>query len=281
MAMFKRIAIIGTGLIGGSMGLGIKKKRLAEVVVGVTSRPKTLREAIQRGAIDRGTLDIKSAVNGANLIILAAPVNTILRVAAVVVKSAPKGAIIIDVGSTKSAIVRRIEKILPKDIYFVGTHPLAGLEKSGVLNAQSSLFKNSLCIITPTLKTNPLALRKVKSFWQKLGATTRLLSCREHDRIVALTSHLPHIVAFSLINAIPSAYLGFSASGLRDATRLAASDAEIWSDICLSNQKEILQAIGKFEKSLAHFKSLIARKSSPALQNTFLKTKIKRQKLTP
>jgi prephenate dehydrogenase len=273
--LFNKIAIIGTGLIGGSIALAIKKKGLADEVVGVSRHQKSLLLAKKKGAIDRGSqsLDI---IKGADLVILATPINTILNLAPAVSKLVGKDCLVTDVGSTKARISASLGKIFPA---FVGAHPLAGSEKRSIANAHPDLFKGSICLLTPAKNTDKAALKKIKSFWNKIGAETRLLSPDAHDKILCFTSHLPHIVAFSLIGIVPAQYLKFSSAGLKDTTRIAASDSELWAEIFLSNQKNALGAIDLFLQQLLRIKGAIKRKDKKQLNLILTKARKKRVSL--
>ena len=275
MILFRKVAIVGTGLIGGSLGLAIKKNKLADMIVGVSRRKESLEIAIKKGAIDQGSREF-NLIDGADLVILAMPVDAIVRLAPKIAPFIASDCIVMDVGSTKERIVRRLKDIFPN---FVGTHPLAGLEKRGVAFADAGLFKNSLCVITPTGKTNRKALGKIKALWGKLGVRITLLTPDMHDRVLSFVSHLAHIVSFSLINSVPEKHLKFAATGLKDTTRIAASDSELWAEIFLSNSGNLLKSINAFEKSLNGIKSAIRNKDKQKLILLLKQAKIKREKL--
>jgi prephenate dehydrogenase len=250
MRRFRKITIIGVGLIGGSIGLAVKRRKLAREVMGVFRRPSTLRRALRCKAIDRGTLDIADGVKDADLIIVASPVLTIPAIARKAMRHAKKGALITDVGSSKGWIVREIERfsVRPTDARFVGSHPMAGSEHAGVEFARSNLMEGAPCIVTKTARTDGGALKKTAAFWRSLGARVDVMKPEEHDRAVALVSHLPHIVAFGLAGAVPERHLKYGAEGFRDTTRVASSDPKLWADIFISNRREILRSGKAFEK---------------------------------
>jgi prephenate dehydrogenase len=275
MKLFNTVAIVGTGLIGGSIGLAIKKKKLAQRIVGISRHKKNLLRALQRGAIDKGSQTL-GIVKGADLVILATPVKTILNLAPSIFKIVGKDSIVIDVGSTKKEIVGALEKFFPK---FLGCHPLAGSEKRSIAYAQADIFKDSLCILTPTKKTNPKALNLVRIFWSNLGAKTVLLTPGAHDKILSFVSHLPHAVAFSLIDIIPKEYLRFASSGLKDTTRIASSDSELWADILLSNAKNIVKTITMLEHNLTRVSKAIRDKNRRQLIKILKQAKKKRDSL--
>ena len=275
MRPFNKVAIVGIGLIGGSMALAIKKKRLADEVVGVSRHKKTLLLAKRRGAIDKGSQNL-NIIKDADLVILAAPVDTILNQARLISKIIKPDCIVSDVGSTKQEVVAKLEKIFP---YYVGSHPLAGSEKRGIINASPSMFKGSLCILTPTKYTKVKTLEKIKRFWNEIGAKVFFLPPHAHDKVLSYLSHLPHIVAFSLIGSIPKRYLRFAPSSLKDTTRIALSDSELWSDIFLSNQKNMLGSIELFHKNLSNIKFAIQKKDRKLLSAILKKAKAKRETL--
>ena len=275
MKLFKNVAIVGVGLIGGSIALGIKKRGLAKKIIGVSRHKKTLLLAKKNKAIDKGSLDI-DIVKDADLIIFATPVNTILKLAPEISKIIGPNCIVTDVGSTKLEIVEGLEKIFPN---YVGSHPLAGSEKRGIGNAYPDIFKNSLCILTPTKSTNIRALNQVQRLWQLLGARIKFLTPEGHDKALSFVSHLPHAVAFSLMETMPGEHLKFAANGLKDTTRLAASDAELWSDIFLSNSKNLIRTIDAFQKNLSSLKNAVKEKDRSQLYIILKKAKAKRDSL--
>ncbi|TRZ50092.1 prephenate dehydrogenase/arogenate dehydrogenase family protein [bacterium] len=275
MRIFNKVAIVGTGLIGGSIGLAIKDKKIARQVIGVSRHKKTLLQAKRRGAIDIGSQDIK-IIKDADLVILAAPVETIIRMAPKISRMIRKDCIVTDVGSTKEHIVRSLSKIFS---HYVGSHPLAGSEKRGITNARGSLFHNSLCLLAPVENTNLRALNKVRRLWQAMGSRVLLISADKHDQALSFVSHLPHVAAFALINCVPPGFLKFASGGLKDTTRIAASDAEIWTDIFSSNRRNISRSIGLFQKDIAKIKSAILNKDQRALGRLLKKAKAKREAL--
>ncbi|MFH0771802.1 MAG: prephenate dehydrogenase [Candidatus Omnitrophota bacterium] len=278
--IFKKIAIIGAGLIGGSIGLAVKERRLAKSVIGIGRRSVSIKEALRRGAIDFGTKDLPKGVSGADLVVIATPVGLIPKIAAEIFGALKKGVVVTDVGSTKSSVVKEIEDLLPREILFVGSHPLAGSEKKGALSAESDLFEGSVVVMTKTDRTNNLALRRLSGFWKSLGAARVVIkSPEEHDKIVAEISHLPHIVTTALINSANAEYLDFASTGFKDTTRIAASDPGIWKDICITNGGQIIKAINRYERYLSRLKKLIVDGKWESLKREFAKSKDIREKL--
>ncbi|MDI6758611.1 MAG: prephenate dehydrogenase/arogenate dehydrogenase family protein [Candidatus Omnitrophota bacterium] len=275
MKLFNKIAIIGVGLIGGSIALALKKRGLVEKIVGVARHKKSLLLAKKIGAIDEGSQSI-NIIKGSDLIILAAPINTILKTAQKISKVASPKAIVSDVGSTKELIVSRLEKFFPN---FIGGHPLAGSEKKGIINAHPEIFKGSLCILTPTKLTDSKALNKIKALWHQLGAKVILISAHDHDEILSFISHLAHAAAFSLVKSVPDKFLEFASTGFKDTTRIAASESEIWSDILLSNQKNVLKAITLFQANLLKIKTAIQKNNKRQLSSILNSARKKRQSI--
>lgn len=273
MKLFNKVAIIGIGLIGGSIALAIRKKGLADKIIGVSRSKKTLLLAKKIKAIDSGSLDINIAKN-ADFIILATPVGTILNLAPQLSKIINKNTLVTDVGSTKQEIVGKLEKIFPK---YVGSHPLAGSEKRGINYSASDIFIGTLCILTPTRNTNPEALKKIRKFWLAVGARVVFLKPCLHDKVLSFVSHLPHIVAFSLISTVPQKYLRFAASGLKDTTRIASSDEELWCDIFLSNSQSLIESLNVFERYLSKIKSAIKKGDKKLLSHILNKARGKRE----
>ncbi len=277
--LFRRIAIVGTGFMGASLGLAIKKKGLAKEIIGIGHHETALREAADVGAIDEGTMDLIKGVIGADLIILATPVNSIINILDVLGKDFRRSVIITDIGSTKTAIVDRAEKALHHSVMYVGSHPLVGSEKKGPTYANAALYEGGACVMTPTDKTNRLAKEKIKQFWSMLGMNVKMMTPQDHDENLAFVSHLPHFAAFALIKALPDASLEFVPQGLKDTTRIAASDPQMWRDIALSNHKYVLKSIDEMVKVLAVIRKSVVTRDGEALLDTFKQAKVKRDKL--
>ena len=266
-----RICIVGVGLLGGSLGADIRKRKLAKEVVGVVRREESIEESLKLGVVDKATLDLVEGVKDSDMVILATPISIMPQKAKELAGSINNETIVIDIASVKGKLVDELEKILGNN--YVGTHPMAGSEKRGVSGFKLGLFEGAKCIITPTKNTRPKFLKIVKEFWDNLGAVTLVLSPKEHDKLVAFISHLPHIVASSLVNNItdiPEA-LTCVGTGFKDSTRIAGSPPSLWKEICEWNKDEILFSIKKFEKELSEMKSLLKKGSwdnfSSKLQN--------------
>ena len=276
MPVFNKVAVVGTGLIGGSLAMALKRKKLARRIVGVSRHEETLRIAKKKSIIDSGSRDL-NIVRDADLVILATPVDTILKSGRAIRGLIKDSCIVTDVGSTKQKIVRSLARIFPR---FVGSHPLAGSEKRGIINADPRIFKGSVCLLTPVAGTDRSALKKIQRLWESLGARVVFISPERHDKALAFVSHLPHIAAFSLINSVPAEDLKFASGGLRDTTRIAASDPGIWADIFLSNRSNIIKAIGVWQRNAGLLKSAIAHQDRRRIAGILNQAKSKRSKLS-
>lgn len=263
---FGTICIIGPGLIGGSIGLGLKKRNLAKTIIGVSHSASSLEKALKLNAIDIGTLHIDEAVKSADIVVLATSVNHIIDTAKRVIQFMKSNAILTDVGSTKNLIVERITQNIRRDISFVGAHPIAGSEKRGVEFASPDLFEGCTCIITPSYN-HTKALEMVSQLWQCIGAKVEYLTPEQHDEILAYVSHLPHLIASCLINTIKKEHLNYGASGLRDTTRIASGDPELWKDIFDQNRENVIKSIDRFMAELAGFKNDLLNKENAMIRN--------------
>ncbi|MDO8302673.1 MAG: prephenate dehydrogenase/arogenate dehydrogenase family protein [Sedimentisphaerales bacterium] len=275
--MFDKVTIIGVGLIGGSVGLAIKKNKLARKVVGLSHRQASLTKAQSLGAIDEGFTEVAAAVRGADLVIIATPVEWIIKMFPQINTHLKKNCIITDVGGTKVEIIAAAQNALANPVNFVGSHPLAGSEKKGVEFASVDLFQNALCIMTPLKTTHQSAREKVKTLWTKMGCRVKLMTPEEHDEILGFVSHMPHIVAYSMVESIPESFLLYAPKGLKDTTRIAASDPELWKDVCLTNSRYVIKSIDAVTKSLSQIRKAIIDREDKTLLDHFTKSKAKRE----
>ncbi len=250
MEAYKKVAILGVGLLGGSIGLALKRRKLAKEVVGHFRNPKKIRPAVGKGIIDRGTTDLQEAVRGTDIVVVCTPVSDIERKLVLLKKLVDPRTLVTDTGSTKVSILRAAE-----GLNFIGAHPLAGSEQSGAGAAHADLFQNSICMLTPKNKT--AAWRKAVVFWNALGCRVFTMKAQRHDFVLSRTSHLPHLAAFALMTALPPQTLPFAAGGLKDTTRIALSSPSLWTDIFLANRRETLKALASYERALRHLKSAI------------------------
>ncbi|NLE64355.1 MAG: prephenate dehydrogenase/arogenate dehydrogenase family protein [Elusimicrobia bacterium] len=277
--LFRQVAIIGTGLVGGSIGIAMRKGKLAGKVIGCARHEATLKTAEVIGAIDAGTTSLQKAVYGADLVILAAPVQVIMDQIKEVGRYLRRGTIVTDVGSSKVAVVDLAHKHFPEHVFFVGSHPMAGSEKSGIQHARADLLKGASCLMTPTEKTNRQARDKVRQLWEKLEMTVQSLAPAQHDQIMAQVSHLPHVVAFALMHSIQEDALCYASTGLKDTTRIAASCPRMWTDISLSNSRDLLKAIDEMVRNLSEFRKDLIEKDASALEQFVAKANVRRAKL--
>lgn len=284
---FNKVAIIGVGLIGGSLAMAMRQKGLCGQITGIGRKMENLVAAKKLGVVDSFTQDIEDGVKDADLVIAAVPV---LKTVEVIKRAAPHlkpGALVTDVGSVKSAIVDGVEAVIPEGVHFVGAHPIAGTENSGVAAAFPELFVGHKCILTPTESTDKNALAAVRKIWQEAGATVVVMDAEVHDWILAATSHLPHIIIYNLVSAVGDTanrrgdIMSYSAGGFKDSTRIASSPPEIWSDICGMNKAYILENIENFQKRLEAIKKFIQAGDLTSLTREFTKAKEFRDSLAP
>ena len=279
---FKKITIIGVGLLGGSIGLAARKHRLAKEIAGYARREKTITECEKIGALDYATTDLLAAVSGADLVILCTPLAQMAALTKQFLPALKRGAIVTDVGSVKADVVRELETLVKKSgAHFVGSHPMAGGEKMGVLAAKADLYANAVCVVTPTKKSNAAAVRKVEQFWKSLGARTLRLDAAKHDLLVSRTSHLPHVAAAALAGLVldpkhPSSRVGLCATGFRDTTRIASGSPEMWRDIALANRKNLAKSVDAFVAELKKFQSVLRTGDGQAVENFFATAKTRR-----
>jgi prephenate dehydrogenase len=280
------VAIVGVGLIGGSLGMALRERGLARRVLGIPRREETVREALSVGAIDEGTLDLTRA-SEAELVVLAPPVLTIPPLVEVLAPHLRPGAVVTDVGSTKGALMRGLAPIIPEHADLVGGHPMAGSEKGGVLAGRADLFEGAIYVLTRALRTRAESLDRLAELARRLGAVPVEMDPDLHDDAVARISHLPHVVAAALAEAagageLPAEVLRLLvAGGFKSTTRIAASPPEMWRDICLTNRDAILAALGDFEAALGAFRQALEQESSEGLVAAFERGKRERDHLAP
>jgi prephenate dehydrogenase len=280
--MFDRLVIVGPGLIGGSLGMAARKKRLARRIVGVGRRRESLARAVQLGAVDEASLDLESAAAEADLVVLATGVETIAQQAAAVLPRMRKGALLTDVGSAKATICRSVEKVFSasaaEEVRFVGGHPMAGSERRGIGSARADLFQGAVCILTPTPSTDPggAALEIVRSLWKAVGCRVREMTPEEHDRLIAQISHLPHVAAACLVNAASDEALDLAASGFLDTTRVASGEPALWVAICMANREALLAALAALGGRLDDFMRALRSGDAKTLEALLARAKSKR-----
>lgn len=277
--LFERMAIVGVGLIGGSLAKAVKEKKLVGEVLGVGRSEERLESARKLGIIDRYSGRMNEILGEADLVVVAGPVGVIVDLVREIIPFLKKGTIITDVGSVKTKIVEEVEAFIPGSLYFVGGHPIAGTENSGFEASFSTLFEGRKCIITPVSTTDSHALERVKELWAQVGSIVACMDSEEHDEVFAAVSHLPHIVAYSMVNSLLKVkgfeknIFSFSAGGFKDFTRIAASDPVMWKDIALMNKDKLLSAIKLFQEYLEELKEAIEREDGERLLSEFQKSR--------
>lgn len=254
---FSVVTIVGVGLIGGSIGMALKKRGLADVVRGLGRNRASLETARALGAIDEVHLEPATALRDAQFVVLCVPVDRIVEQALACASACPQGAILTDAGSTKARIAAGLAGRLPAGIEFIGSHPLAGSEKKGAENADPNLFVDRMTVLTPCPDTSARTTSLAAAFWRGLGSRTCELSPEDHDQVLALTSHLPHVAASALAGVLSPRDIPLTATGFRDTTRIAAGDPELWTAILIQNREAVTRAMRRFEARLADFRNAI------------------------
>lgn len=254
----KTVAIVGVGLIGSSIGLALRERKLAGEVIGIGRRVASLNKAKKLGAITSSTTRLAEGVADADFVVVCTPVDLVAERVLQVAEACKASAIITDAGSTKAAIVSAVESALPRDKTFVGSHPLAGSEKNGPEHGRADLFQGRVVVVTPTRRSRNRA-HEVADFWSGLGATVLMMPPGAHDEALAATSHLPHLVSAAVASQTPRADLLLTATGWRDLTRIAAGDPELWTQILLENRGHVLKSLGRFEKTVARFRAALEK----------------------
>jgi prephenate dehydrogenase len=282
MSLINRLAIIGVGLIGGSLARVLREKGEVGEIVGVGRGEENLRRAVELGVIDRFTTDPLAGVAGADLVFLATPVCSIAAMLARIAPALSPGCVVTDGGSAKGEIVAACEPLMPPGTFFVGGHPIAGTERSGVDASFAALYQGRRCIVTPTASTDPAAQRKVIRMWEIAGSEVVLMDAPKHDRVVAAISHLPHMVAYALVNAVgdydrfDESILKYSAGGFKDFTRIASSDPAMWRDIALMNRDGVLELMDFFGGYFAELRRLVEQRDAGGLEEFFTRSKERR-----
>jgi prephenate dehydrogenase len=284
--MWDTVAIVGVGLIGGSLGMALRERRLARTVIGIPRRAETIAEALSAGAIDEGTTDL-SAASRAELVVLAPPVLQMAPLAEALSPHLKPGAVLTDVGSTKAALLAELESCLPAHVDLIGGHPMAGSERGGVHAGRPDLFEGAVWILVRTARSQPENLARLAATVRALGAVPVEMEPALHDDAVARISHLPHVIAAALAEAADRGEVASEvlrllvAGGFKSTTRIAASPPEMWRDICLTNRDAILAALDDFEGSLGRFREALEAGSGEELLQAFSRGKAARDFLVP
>lgn len=256
--MFERVALIGLGLIGSSLSHVMRRERLAHHIAGHARSAATLEKAGELGLADSLHSTAAGAVTNADLVILCVPVGALGPVAQEIGAILKPGAIVTDVGSVKAAVIRDVAPHMPPGVHFIPGHPIAGTEQSGPASGFAELFQNRWCILTPLPDSDPLAVRTLEDFWRACGSNVEMMSAEHHDLVLAITSHLPHLIAYNTVataadleKVTNSEVIKYSAGGFRDFTRIAASDPVMWRDVFLNNRDAVLEMLGRFSEDLS------------------------------
>ncbi len=285
-ARFGRVAIVGLGLIGSSLARAMKRDGLAREIVGAARTEETRAKALELGFIDRAEADPAVAAAGAELVVIAAPVGASGAIAAAVGPVLAPGAIVTDVGSVKRGVIAAIAPHLPAGVHFVPAHPIAGTEESGPEAGFSELFEGRWCVLTPPPGTDPGAVARVAALWRAVGSLVDTMDPHHHDMVLAITSHLPHLIAYTIVgtateleNHLQQEVIKFAAGGFRDFTRIAASDPVMWRDIFLSNRDAVLEILGRFDEDLTALQRAIRYGDGKALEDWFTRTRAIRRSI--
>ena len=278
--LFKKITIIGLGLIGGSIGLALKRAGSTAQLIGAARSQKTLDVALERNLVERVEIDIVKSVEDADLVILATPLSSFKKIIFEVSHNLKPGCIVTDTGSSKLKVIEELSNVIPMGVSFIPGHPIAGTELSGPEAGFAELFDDRWCVLTPTEDTNKDALNSIRLLWEEMGSKVEIMNPEHHDRVLAITSHIPHLIAYNIVgtandlaNVTNKEVVKYSAGGFRDFTRIAASDPKMWSDIFLYNDEAVLEMLSFFSKDLMKLKKAIEEKDSDLLQTFFEKTR--------
>jgi prephenate dehydrogenase len=277
-----KAAILGVGLLGASFGLAAKKKGLCSQVSGFGRSRENLECAKSMGIIDVVSPDPASACSDADLVLLAAPAGSFVELVKQASPAFRKGAIVTDVGSVKGDLVHELESLMPAGVHFIGSHPIAGSDRSGIDAAQPDLFRDTLCIVTPTERSDPSALKSVMDLWSSLGSTVMAMGPAQHDRVYAAVSHLPHLIAYAMVNTVSDidrSYLSYCGQGFRDMTRIAASSPDIWTDISLLNRQNLIEMMDLLRENLNRMEAELKAADANGLRQEFIRAKTARESI--
>jgi len=284
--MFKKVCVIGCGLIGSSLARAIKKNNLSTKIVSSNRSDAVNKKVIELKIVDDSSSDTKKMVNGSDLIVIATPLSSYENVISKIKNSLKNGTILTDVGSVKENIINLVEKAVPENVSWISSHPIAGTEESGPEMGFSELFENRWCILTPSKKAKEKDIKLLETFWKKIGSKVDVMEAKQHDYILSVTSHIPHLIAYNIVNMTldlqdkkESGIIKYSAGGLRDFTRIAASNPIMWRDIFIQNKKNTSKMINKFIENLEDLKKAIENEDGKKLEEIFTKTKKIRKKI--
>jgi cyclohexadieny/prephenate dehydrogenase len=277
---FKNVSLIGAGLIGGSLARVIKREGLADRVTAYSRRPETRERIRELGFVDSVADDIVTAVADADLVVVSVPVSASGSIAKAMGPHLRSGAIVTDTGSVKQAVIAAMGPHLPEQVHFVPGHPIAGTENTGPDSGFDTLFQGRWCVLTPPNGTDPEAVSAITNMWERAGSKVDLMSATHHDMVLAITSHIPHLLAFNIVGTVSELeeqlkleVIKYSAGGFRDFTRIAASDPEMWRDIFIENKEAVLEMLGRFSEDLAALQRAIRWEDTDGLESKFSQTR--------
>lgn len=277
---FNKVALIGLGLLGSSLCHAMRRHGLAKRIVASARTQATIDTGLRLGLIDEGHSSAREAVAGADLVILCVPVSACRKIAQEIAPSLLSGSIVTDVGSTKASVIADMAPFMPDDVHFIPGHPIAGTEHSGPESGFAELFDGRWCILTPPQHADPVAVDKLRAFWQACGSSVEVMEASHHDLVVAITSHLPHLIAYNIVGTAAdledvrkAEVIKFSAGGFRDFTRIAASDPIMWRDVFLNNKQAVLEMLGRFNEDLSLLQRAIRDGDGDKLQKFFTRTR--------
>jgi len=286
VSAFERVALIGIGLIGSSLARVLRRDRLAGEIVACARNPATRDKALELGLADRATEDAAEAVRDADLVVLATPLSAYAAIGARIAPALRPGAIVTDVGSVKQAVIRDLQPSLPASVHFIPGHPVAGTEHSGPESGFAELFRDRWCILTPLPATDPAALARLTALWEQAGMRVVTMDPEHHDKVLAMTSHLPHVIAYTIVgtatdleDSLKSEVIKFSAGGFRDFTRIAGSDPVMWRDIFLNNREAVLEMLQRFSEDLTALQRAIRWGEGDKLEELFSRTRAIRRSI--
>jgi len=281
---WKRVSLVGVGLLGGSLGMAMRRGELASEVIGFVRRRASIRECERAGAVDRATMSLRSAVSGADLVVLCTPLGQMPALLEEMIPFLEPGAIVTDVGSVKASLLKKLEPLMKgSKAHFVGSHPMAGSEKTGVRAARPDLYAGAVTVVTPTTRSDAGAVAAVEDLWQSVGSRVLKLDPELHDELVSRSSHLPYFVAACVANLVldpraPDAQAGLCASGFRDCTRVASGSPEMWTDIGLGNHRHIDSALARLVRELQGLRKMLKRPDSAGIRSLLESAKSRRDK---
>jgi prephenate dehydrogenase len=279
MKRLENVAIVGVGLIGGSIGMALLKRGLAENVTGIGRRQVSLRVARRGGAVTHTTVDLGKGVANADLVVVCTPVGKIIEHVREAAENCREGTLITDAGSTKQMLVAALDEGLSRGCRFLGGHPLAGSEKTGASYARDDLFEGRVALLTPTKNTRAEDFDLLEEFWEGLGSVVIRMTPEEHDKALAMTSHLPHVAAAALASVVPEQYFRLTATGILDSTRLAAGDPQLWKQVLLANRENVLNALEQYGAKLAGLHGALRDRNDAALEEFLITAKKNRDAL--